>query len=606
MSGFEVLERIRNNEALRDVPVVVFTGREMSPDEDAQLHALARSVVVKGVESPERLLDETALFLHRVVSDLPAEKQRMLDRLHRSDEDLFGRTVLVVDDDVRNIFALSSVLERRGMKVLTASTGKEAVKHARIHHRPGDRADGHHDAGNGRLRDDAGDPAEPVAAAPADRRVDGEGDEGRPGEVSGGRRVGLPRETGEHRATLVHVAHVASSLSGQPMAGTDKANILLVDDQPGKLLSYEAMLSGLGETLIPARSAREALNHLLNTDVAVVLIDVCMPELDGFELAAMMREHPRFQQTPIIFVSGVHLTEFDRLKGYACGAVDYVPVPVVPEILRAKVSVFVDLFRKTRELERLNRELEQRVAERTAELQAAAADLRDREEALREADRSKDEFLAVLAHEIRNPLAPIRTAVHLLRLKELSDAQRVKAREVIERQVEHLVRLIDDLLDVARITRGAITLQRERVDLAEVVARAIETSRPLIDARRHELVVALPEQPLTVDGDMTRLSQVIGNLLNNAAKYTDTGGRSAGARRSERATTPSSACRTTAWAFRRTCCRRCSICSRRRTAPSDRQSGGLGIGLALVRRLVDLHGGTRERAQRGDWATAPK
>ena len=128
MSGFEVLERIRNNEALRDVPVVVFTGREMSPDEDAQLHALARSVVVKGVESPERLLDETALFLHRVVSDLPEEKQRMLDRLHRSDEDLFGRTVLVVDDDVRNIFALSSVLERRGMKVLTASTGKEAIK----------------------------------------------------------------------------------------------------------------------------------------------------------------------------------------------------------------------------------------------------------------------------------------------------------------------------------------------------------------------------------------------------------------------------------------------------------------------------------------------
>ena len=128
MSGFEVLERLSTNEALRDVPVVVFTGREMSADEDARLHALARSVVVKGVESPERLLDETALFLHRVVSDLPVEKQRMLDRLHRSDEDLFGRTVLVVDDDVRNIFALSSVLERRGMKVLTASTGKEAIK----------------------------------------------------------------------------------------------------------------------------------------------------------------------------------------------------------------------------------------------------------------------------------------------------------------------------------------------------------------------------------------------------------------------------------------------------------------------------------------------
>jgi len=127
MSGFEILERIRDDEALRDLPVVVFTGKELSPEEDAQLHTIARSVVVKGVESPERLLDETALFLHRVVVDLPAEKQSMLDRLHRSDDDLVGKPVLVVDDDVRNIFALSSVLERRGMNVLSASTGHEAI-----------------------------------------------------------------------------------------------------------------------------------------------------------------------------------------------------------------------------------------------------------------------------------------------------------------------------------------------------------------------------------------------------------------------------------------------------------------------------------------------
>jgi hypothetical protein len=127
MSGFEVLERIRDDATLADVPVVVFTGRELSPEEDAQLHMLASSVVVKGVESPERLLDETALFLHRVVSDLPIEKQKMIERLHSSDEDLIGRTVLLVDDDARNIFALSSVLERRGMTVLTATTGNEAI-----------------------------------------------------------------------------------------------------------------------------------------------------------------------------------------------------------------------------------------------------------------------------------------------------------------------------------------------------------------------------------------------------------------------------------------------------------------------------------------------
>jgi CheY-like chemotaxis protein len=127
MSGFEVLEHIRDDRSLADLPVVVFTGKELSPEEDSRLHTLARSVVVKGVESPERLLDETALFLHRVVSDLPPEKQQMLDRLHRSDEDLVGKKVLVVDDDVRNIFALSSVLERRGMIVLTAGTGREAI-----------------------------------------------------------------------------------------------------------------------------------------------------------------------------------------------------------------------------------------------------------------------------------------------------------------------------------------------------------------------------------------------------------------------------------------------------------------------------------------------
>jgi CheY-like chemotaxis protein len=128
MSGFEVLERFRDNPTLSDLPVVVFTGRELSSEEDAHLHTLARSVVVKGVESPERLLDETALFLHRVVADLPPEKQKLLERLHRSDDALVGKKVLVVDDDVRNIFALSSVLERRGMTVLTAGTGRQAIE----------------------------------------------------------------------------------------------------------------------------------------------------------------------------------------------------------------------------------------------------------------------------------------------------------------------------------------------------------------------------------------------------------------------------------------------------------------------------------------------
>src|SRR5580693_10373420 len=153
----------------------------------------------------------------------------------------------------------------------------------------------------------------------------------------------------------------------------DKVNILLVDDQPAKLLSYEVILRDLGENLLKAASAREALELLLKRDIAVVLIDVCMPELDGFQLAAMIREHPRFRKTAIIFISAILLTDVDRLRGYEMGAVDYVPVPVVPEVLRAKVRIFAELHRKTRQLEGLNAELEQRVAERTSDLASSNA-----------------------------------------------------------------------------------------------------------------------------------------------------------------------------------------------------------------------------------------
>jgi PAS domain S-box-containing protein len=159
------------------------------------------------------------------------------------------------------------------------------------------------------------------------------------------------------------------------MTPTEKVNILLVDDQPAKLLSYETILFDLRENLLKAESAQEALRQLLKHDIAVILIDVCMPDLDGFQLAAMIREHPRFRDTAIIFVSAIHLADVDRLRAYEMGAVDYVPVPVVPEVLRAKVRIFAELFRKTRQLEQLNRELEQRVAERTAEVESSAARL---------------------------------------------------------------------------------------------------------------------------------------------------------------------------------------------------------------------------------------
>src|ERR1700751_5958393 len=161
---------------------------------------------------------------------------------------------------------------------------------------------------------------------------------------------------------------------------SDQINVLLVDDQPDKLLAYEVILGELGENLVKTSSAREALQFLLKNDVAVVLIDVCMPELDGFQLAAMIREHPRFRKTAIIFISAIHLTDVDRLRGYEMGAVDYVPVPVVPEVLRAKVRVFAELFRKTRHLELMNSRLEGRVTERTAELEASNMHLKQAEQ----------------------------------------------------------------------------------------------------------------------------------------------------------------------------------------------------------------------------------
>src|SRR3954452_18589259 len=164
------------------------------------------------------------------------------------------------------------------------------------------------------------------------------------------------------------------------MTADDKVNILLVDDQPSKLLTYEVILRELGDNLIKDSSGKEALEHLLKNEVAVVLMDVCMPELDGFELASMIREHPRFRKIAMIFISAIHLAEIDHLRGYEMGAVDYVPVPVVPEVLRAKVRVFTDLYRKSRQLERLNAELEKRVAERTAELEASTRRLLESEQ----------------------------------------------------------------------------------------------------------------------------------------------------------------------------------------------------------------------------------
>ena len=276
----------------------------------------------------------------------------------------------------------------------------------------------------------------------------------------------------------------------QKKADQQSINILLVDDQPAKLLSYEAILGKLGNNLIKASSAAEALEQLFIYDIAVILVDVCMPELDGFELAAMIRDHPRFQSISIIFVSAVQVTDLDLLRGYGLGGVDYIAVPIIPELLRAKVRVFAELFRKTRQLEKMNDELESRVAARTAELALANAELeqrveertREREEALyRVHEMQKIESLGQLtggvAHDFNNLLMAVLGNLELVKKYSADEPP-------IRRWVDHAIEAAE---------RGAAL-----------------TKRMLAFARRQELTPEIVYVPNLVDGMTEMLQRLLG------------------------------------------------------------------------------------------------
>jgi signal transduction histidine kinase len=385
-------------------------------------------------------------------------------------------------------------------------------------------------------------------------------------------------------------------------ASHDKVNILLVDDQPARLLSYESILRDLGQTLVMAHSGAEALEKLMSDEFAVVLLDVNMPGMDGFETATLIHEHPRYEKTPIIFITGVNISDLDRLQGYKLGAVDYVSIPVVPEILRSKVAVLVELYCQRRELRQVNRSLAEansRLALANSTLQVEKTrELEQLNSTLREANRHKDEFLAMLAHELRNPLAPIHNAVQLMRNPQLPPEQLVWTREVIERQVRHLTKLVDDLLDVSRITRGKINVVRESIELATVVERAVETVQPMLVLQRHELVVKVEPEPLLLDGDLTRLTQIVGNILSNAIKYTDDGGRieltagSIGDHVEIRV-------RDNGIGIEPEVLPLVFDLFAQASQLNGRSQTGLGIGLALAKRLAEMHGGDVQASSDG-------
>lgn len=311
---------------------------------------------------------------------------------------------------------------------------------------------------------------------------------------------------------------------------TEPVDILLVDDEPRNLDALEAILDNDGYRLLRAEDADLALKILLEHQVAAIVLDIKMPRVDGIELAHIIKGTKRFRQVPILFLTAHLVDDADIITGYGAGAVDYLTKPFNPQILRHKVGVYADLFQKNRAFAELNERLEQRVRERTAELEKS-------EQALRAAARQKDEFIATLAHELRNPLVPLRTGLDLLMQapsdRPSQDTDPAAARKAavtqrtlaaMNRQLEHIVRLIDDLLDVSRISSGVFELKFQRVNIVALIDSVVETSQAFLQRKNLALTVSAPSE-LEAVVDPTRLAQIVGNLLHNASKFTPAQGK---------------------------------------------------------------------------------
>jgi len=380
------------------------------------------------------------------------------------------------------------------------------------------------------------------------------------------------------------------------MDGIPRATVLIVEDDLGLARLQQRRLERAGYAVLVSTNAEEAAKRVEQGDIDLLILDQCLPGgISGLEFYQRIRAANL--DVPAILVTGLRQDEL-LLQALRTGVRDFVlKTPEYLDYLLPAVERVLKQVRTERQLVE-SRALAREALRRQQELEAEIAQRKRVEELLREADRRKDEFLAMLAHELRNPLAPIRNSIHILQQRMPNDELLRRPLEVMERQVRQLTGLVDDLLDVSRITRGQINLRKQTLELADVVDQAVEASRPLLEARRHRFEVQIPDEPIFVEADATRLAQIVLNLLNNAAKYTEEGGY-----------VSLSVERTGEQVVLRV--RDSGMGIPPETLPKvfelfvqgertiDRAQGGLGIGLTVVRRLVELHGGTVQAFSEG-------
>lgn len=375
--------------------------------------------------------------------------------------------------------------------------------------------------------------------------------------------------------------------------------ILVVNDDHASLLALTSLLSQWVSDnpyeIVTARSGEEALRHVLQDDFAMILLDVNMPGMDGFETAEAIHARPRSAAIPIIFITAYDADEMTRLKGYQNGAADYLFTPIIPQVLQAKVTVFVALAKKNLELLQQASKLNQRTEELIATNARLSVEIKERRQAVKE-NKAKDDFLAMLGHELRNPLNAINSAVEVIGINGVSTGNAEKARTIIARQSRHLSRIVDDLLDLSRVMSGKIILSRQPVELSALVGSCLDTLHATGRTAGYTVELKLPVA--WVDADPTRLEQIIINLLDNALKYTPKGGviHVDAAHDGDEVTL--------------------EICDSgigisadllphvfdvfvQGESSLDRAQGGLGIGLALVRQLMGLHNGSIEARSAG-------